>query len=89
MIEFKIAETNTYSKKLAKPEYRGARTKISSYVYPQLRRNPFFGPNIKKLKGELEGVYRYRIGPLRLFYTVDQAKVIVFMVNLAKRKDAY
>lgn len=36
--------------------------KISDYVYPQLRDDPFFGTNIKKLKEELEGLYRYRAG---------------------------
>jgi len=51
--------------------------------------NPHFGPNIKKLKGSFAGVYRYRIGKFRLFYTVDLGKVIVFILDLEKRKDSY
>lgn len=60
-----------------------------SYVYPQLRNNPYFGPNIKKLKGEFENVYRYRIGDIRLFYVIDQQKVIVIMTDIENRKDSY
>ncbi|MFH1760809.1 MAG: type II toxin-antitoxin system RelE/ParE family toxin, partial [bacterium] len=64
-------------------------SKIRNYVYPQLNNNPFFGPNIKKLKGTLEDYYRYRIGNYRLFYKVDSDKVIVFIITLKDRKDAY
>lgn len=64
-------------------------SKIESIVYPQLRRNPFFGTNIKKLKGEFEEYYRFRIGNYRLFYTVDKQKVIVFILEIVQRKDAY
>jgi len=41
--------------------------KITDFVYPQLRSNPFFWPNIKRLKGEFEDYYRYRIVNFRLF----------------------
>lgn len=54
-----------------------------------LRENPFFGPNIKRLKGEFADVYRYRIGDYRLFYTVEQSKVTVFILRLDHRKEAY
>ena len=32
-------------------EYRSVYDKARRYAYPQLRVSPFFGPNIKKLKG--------------------------------------
>ena len=63
--------------------------KIVSYVYPQLRENPYFGLNIKKLKGRLEGFYRYRIGKFRLFYKIDESIVTVVVIDIAPRKDAY
>jgi len=53
--KFKIAETDTFSSKVADSKYSKIYKKISDYVYPQLRENPFFGTNIKKLKGEFEG----------------------------------
>jgi mRNA interferase RelE/StbE len=54
-----------------------------------LRQNPFFGINIKKLKGDLGSFYRYRIGNHRLFYTIDKNKSMVFIVTLKDRKDSY
>jgi len=88
--EFQIAETESFQKQLKKNRsldrvYR----RIRSYVYPLLRTNPFFGPNIKRLKGTFSDYYRYRIGDYRLFYTVNQEEVIVFVVALRHRQDAY
>jgi mRNA interferase RelE/StbE len=54
-----------------------------------LRNNPFLGPNIKRLKGELSSIYRYRVGDYRLFYTLDQEKKLVFIMDITNRKDAY
>lgn len=88
MFDFKIAETKTFvkaKKKINQKLYQ----KINDVVYPQLRNNPYFGANIKKLKGEFEGVYRYRIGNYRLFYLIDDQKVIVFVIDSKQRKDAY
>ncbi|MFA6570024.1 MAG: type II toxin-antitoxin system mRNA interferase toxin, RelE/StbE family [Bacteroidota bacterium] len=87
--DFQIAETENFSKKILKPEFKVLYNKIKSYVYPQLRKNPFFGLNIKKLKGEFKDVYRYRIADFRLFYTIVENKVLVIMLDLAKRKDSY
>ena len=42
--------------------------KLTKYVYPQLRKNPFFGTNIKKLKGYDPATWRYRIGKFRVFF---------------------
>lgn len=88
MFDFEIAETKTFAKvkkKINKKLYQ----KINDVVYPQLRNNPYFGANIKKLKGEFEGFFRYRIGNYRLFYLIDEKKVIVFVIDLQHRKDAY
>lgn len=87
--KFKIAETDTFSKKIEKSEFRSIYSKIINYIYPQLRSNPFYGPNIKKLKGEFTDIYRYRIGDYRLFYTVETDTIIVFIMDLVHRKDSY
>ena len=87
--KFKIAETDTFSKKIEKSECRSIYSKIINYIYPQLRSNPFYGPNIKKLKGEFTDIYRYRIGDYRLFYTVETDTIIVFIMDLVHRKDSY
>ena len=85
---FKIAETKTFEKVKKKVD-RKLYQKIVNVVYPQLRNNPYFGANIRKLKGEFEGFYRYRIGSYRLFYLIDDDKVMVFVIDLKHKKDAY
>jgi mRNA interferase RelE/StbE len=39
--------------------------------------NPFFGANIKKLKGELKTYWRYRIGDFRLIYGIGGGSVFI------------
>jgi mRNA interferase RelE/StbE len=87
--EFLIVESAGFSAKIRATEFRNAYEKAKRYVYPQLRVNPFFGPNIKKLKGEFAGVYRYRLGDFRLFYIVRKERIVVVVIDIAKRKDAY
>ena len=89
MDRFKIAETDSFKKKIKKDEYKRLNKKIEEYIYPLLRRNPFFGPNIKRLKGNYSELYRFRIGDYRLFYTIDNDKIIVFIIDIVNRKDAY
>ena len=49
MAKYKIAETETFEKKINSIKYKSLYQKITDYVYPILRENPYFGPNIKKL----------------------------------------
>ena len=86
--KYQIAETKTFikvKKKIDKKLY----SKIENFVYPQLRENPFYGSNIKKLKDDLEGYYRYRIGNYRLFYLVENNTLIVVVVDFKHRQKAY
>ena len=86
--KFKIAETDTFVSKLSDPKFSKVYKKISDYVYPQLRENPFFGSNIKKLKGDFEGLYRYRVGNYRIFYKIENNQVLVIILDIDDRKDA-
>lgn len=88
MSKYQIAETKTFEKvkkKMDKKLY----FKIKNFVYPQLRENPFYGSNIKKLKDNLEGYYRYRLGNYRLFYLVEDNKLIIAIVTFKHRQEAY
>jgi mRNA interferase RelE/StbE len=86
---FSIAETDSFKKKLSNKDFSHLKTKLYNYVYPLLKNNPFYGGNIKKLKGEFSDIYRYRIGNFRIFYTIKEAELIVILVDIQKRKDAY
>jgi mRNA interferase RelE/StbE len=88
LFDFQIAESKTFEKTKQKTD-ENLLKKIENIVYPQLRKNPFYGINIKKLKGEFKGYYRYRIGDYRLFYLIEQEKIIIVIVDLKKRKDSY
>ncbi len=88
LYNFSIAETKNFEKiksKIDKKLY----DKIVNTVYPQLKSNPYYGTNIKKLKGDFEGYYRYRVGNYRLFYLVENKKVLVIVVDFKHRKKAY
>ena len=89
MLKYKIAETETFGKKVGSQKYKFLYKKIKDYIYPILRENPLFGPNIKRLKGEYKEIYRYRIGDYRLFYKVSDETVIVFIIDIENRKNAY
>ena len=86
--KYQIAETRTFEKAKTKIDKK-LYSKIENFVYPQLRENPFHGLNIKKLKDNLEGYYRYRIGNYRLFYLVKGDKLIVVVVDFKHRQQAY
>ncbi len=87
--KFRIAETDTFLKAIEKNEYKKLYKKIKEYVYPILKRNPYYGPNIKRLKGKYSEFYRFRIRDYRLFYTIDDESIIIFIITIKHRKNAY
>ena len=89
MDKYKIAETETFSKKMNSNKFKHLYKKIVMDVYPILRDNPYYGINIKKLKGEFKETYRFRIGDYRIFYKTDENESIVFIINIESRQDAY
>lgn len=84
-----MAETQSFLQHIDAPAYRGYYEKIKTIIYPILAENPYYGPNIKRLKGRLKSIYRYRIGNYRLFYTIDEQEQRVFILDFSHRKDAY
>ena len=91
--KFRIFETNQFLKDL-KQDFSGQqeriKTKLVNYVYPQLKQNPYFGKNIKKLVNYNPDTWRYRISSYRFFYEIDnQNKKIVFMISVDNRQNAY
>lgn len=84
LYNFKIAETKNFQKQKNKISQK-IYTKIVDIVYPQLKQNPFYETNIKKLKGEFEGYYRYKVGDYRLFYLIEDKKIIVIITSLRHR----
>ncbi len=88
LYDFKIAETKNFQK-IKKQIDKKIYNKITNIVYPQLKLNPYFGTNIKKLKGKFEGYYRYRIGNFRLFYLIENEKVLIVVTDFRHRQSSY
>jgi mRNA interferase RelE/StbE len=80
-----IHDLNDIGSNLKKKIYN----KIQSYTYPQLKLNPFYGKNIKKLINYNPPTWRYRIGGYRLFYEIDQKEKIVYILTIEIRHKAY
>jgi mRNA interferase RelE/StbE len=89
---YRIFETDQYKRdflSLKIPNKQKVDTKIKTYVYTQLKEQPYYGKNIKKLRGWNPETWRYRIGDLRLFYSIDDVEKIVFILTIEPRSSAY
>ena len=90
--EYQIFETDEFLKRLTKLSKRDSEfieKKLMNYVYDQLRSEPHYGTNIKKLRDYVPEMWRYRIGKFRVFYTIEEEDKIVFIITVEFRKDAY
>ena len=92
MGKFKEIETNGFLEDLNQ-DFSGQQKrivkKLQEYVYPQLRIQPYYGPNVKKLKNYKPDTWRYRIGDYRFFYEIDEKHRLVIMIAAENRGDAY
>jgi mRNA interferase RelE/StbE len=86
---FQIAETETFEKELKSLRLEERYNRVKKTIYGILKDNPYYGNNIKKLKGKYSGLYRYRLGDYRLIYSIEETEQIVFMLHAVQRKDAY
>jgi len=68
-------------KRINKPE----RLRIVDAI-DRLPANPYIG---KSLKGELSGLRRIRAGDYRVIYEIHEQQVVILIVRVAHRKDAY
>ncbi|MBW4092181.1 MAG: type II toxin-antitoxin system RelE/ParE family toxin [Proteobacteria bacterium] len=50
--------------------------------------DPYASPNVKALRGK-KGRYRLRVGDWRVLYTLDRDVLVVLVVEVAHRREAY
>ncbi len=89
---YDLFETDEFSKSLGKLQKRDRtllQNKLKEYVYPQIKYEPHFGINIKKLRDYSPNTWRYRIGHFRIFYTIDENDRIVLLLVVESRAKAY
>jgi len=89
---YKIFETKNYSNSLERIDLSIRKKliiKISNYVFLQIKTEPHFGLNIKRLRNYSPDTWRYRIGRYRLFYELDEKDKIIFLTHIELRGNAY
>ncbi len=92
MANYKVFETRQFISDLQKDfsgQQQKVRNKLLNYIYPQLRKQPYYGKNIKKLVNSEPPTWRYRLGNYRIFYTIDENKKIVKVLTIDSRQSAY
>ena len=89
---FKVFETDQFLKDLEKineTDKIKIYNKVLDRVYPQLKDNPYFGKNIKKLKAYKPYTWRYRIGNFILFYEICDKEKIINITAIEIRGGSY
>jgi len=89
---YQIFETDEFLKKIKKITNRDQifiEMKLLQHIYPQLKEEPHYGNNIKKLMDYKPETWRYRIGKYRLFYVINENEKTVYILSIDLRKDAY
>ena len=92
MINYRIFETDNFSKRLNKIDNKNKviiLKKLHLNIYPQLKEQPYFGNNIKKLKNYNPETWRYRIGNFRLFYEINENEKVVYVIDISTGQNAY
>ncbi len=75
----KLAEK--FIMKLSRPEKE--RILRAIYQLPE-------GSDIKQLKGKHnKGLFRLRVGDYRVIYTIDNGKLIIYVIDAGNRRDIY
>ena len=81
---YKAALTKNFLRELKKlPE--NVRKRVLTAV-DELIRNPFLGV---RLRGELKGKWRWRVGKYRIIYRIDQTSQLVIFLDVGLRKKIY
>ncbi|MFM2381835.1 MAG: hypothetical protein RLZZ76_602 [Candidatus Parcubacteria bacterium] len=83
-MHYQVLLTRESEKNLAKlPEQKRA---LVFRALDGIASDPFLG---KALKGELKGIYSLRVWPFRILYRIEKRKLIVLILSIPHRKDAY
>jgi mRNA interferase RelE/StbE len=57
--------------------------------FEQLEHEPSHHSNVKPLRGNLAGCYRYRVGDYRVIYRIDDSQQMVHVLKIAHRSEVY
>ena len=92
MNQYRVFETDNFIRAMGKIKGRNKtliENKLKKRVYPQLKNEPYYGKNIKKLKNYKPETWRYRIGDYRAFYEINDIEKVVYIIGISTRENAY
>jgi mRNA interferase RelE/StbE len=92
LARYRIFETAGFQDDLAQLTRSGLgrlHEKLQATIYPRLREEPHFAPNIKRLKRWDPPTWRYRIGAWRFFYENDEKHGLVLLTAADHRSRSY
>jgi len=81
---FRAALTKRFQKELKK-QTKNVKNKVYESM-GEILSNPFSGG---RLKGELEGLWRWRIGEYRIIYMIDNSRNLVVFLEIGPRRAIY
>ncbi len=83
-MSFSIRIKGSAAKELKRID-RSTRSRIVAHI-DRLAENPHLGTT---LKGDLRGLRRIRVGDYRVIYEVQDSVLVVLVVRIGHRRDAY
>ena len=85
---YKVVYSESVKKKLKKLDKQIAKI-IKNWIEVNLINT--INPRVKgkALQGKLKGIWRYRVGDYRLFATIEDRKLIIFLFDVGHRKEIY
>jgi mRNA interferase RelE/StbE len=89
---FRIFETDQFLKDMQKLDVSirdRVYKKTERSIYPQIKSNPYYGKNIKKLKAYRPLTWRYKLGDLRIFYEIEDKERIINILTMDFRGNIY
>jgi len=92
LAEYRVFETEGFVadlKRIARAAGPRVEAKLRTHVYPQLRREPQFGPAVKRLRTWTPDTRRVRIRDWRFFYQLDERERLILMIAADHRREAH
>ncbi|MCF0239829.1 MAG: type II toxin-antitoxin system RelE/ParE family toxin [Streptococcus gallolyticus] len=85
---FKLVYTENFLRSIRKLDKQTQRL-IKNWICKNLLNTADPYSKGKTLKGKLKGIWRYRVGDYRLFATIEDDKLVIFMFDVGHRRDIY
>ena len=85
---YEIEYTESFVRRLKKLDKQTQRI-VMNWITKNLKGT--IDPRIhgKPLKGNLSGIWRYRVGDYRIFARIEDGKMIVFLFDIGHRREVY